>query len=124
VGHRRGRARRWARRPAVGAADDRSRHPLMARFLFVTWWGGGNLTPVRVLGADLRAAGHEVRVLGPARLRDELAAIDVALIEQAGGFTATPDEVAAEIARTPTAAVVIDFMQPESFAAAEASGTP
>jgi UDP:flavonoid glycosyltransferase YjiC (YdhE family) len=94
----------------------------MARFLFVTWWGGGNVTPVRVLGAQLLAAGHEVRVLGPERLRGDLATAGVEVVAQAGGFTATPDEVAAEIDRAGTDAVVIDFMQPESFAAAQASG--
>jgi UDP:flavonoid glycosyltransferase YjiC (YdhE family) len=92
-------------------------------FLFVTWWGGGNLTPVRVLGRRLVEAGHEVRVLSSSRLRSELEALDLAFVEHPG-FVATPDDVAAEIARLPTDAVVVDFMQPDVFAAAEASGVP
>jgi UDP:flavonoid glycosyltransferase YjiC (YdhE family) len=93
----------------------------MARFLFVTWWGGGNVTPVRVLGRQLIEAGHEVRVLTSARLRAGFEALGLGVAEQAG-FSATPDELAAEIARVPTDAVVVDFMQPDVFAAAVASG--
>ena len=92
------------------------------RFLFVTWWGGGNLTPVRVLGRRLLDAGHEVRVLASERLRDDFAAHGIEVVGNQKGFSASPDELSAEIDRTPTDAVVVDFMQPNVFAAAEASG--
>ena len=95
------------------------------RFLFVTWWGGGNVTPVRVLATELTAAGHDVRVLGPSRLRARCEAAGATYVEQAGGFTASPEELVAELARTPPPdAVVVDFMLPELLAVAEASGIP
>lgn len=36
----------------------------MARFLFVTWDGGGNQAPAVALAGELTLRGHEVRVLG------------------------------------------------------------
>lgn len=38
----------------------------MARFLFVTWDGGGNKVPAVALAGELAARGHGVRVLGDA----------------------------------------------------------
>jgi len=32
-------------------------------FLFTTWEGGGNMTPVRVAARKLLARGHRVRVM-------------------------------------------------------------
>jgi UDP:flavonoid glycosyltransferase YjiC (YdhE family) len=92
------------------------------RVLFVTWWGGGNVTPVRVLTPQLVAGGHAVRVLGPARLRPELEAAGADYVEQEGGFTATAEELVAALDGAD--AVVVDFMLPDLMAVAEASGTP
>lgn len=93
------------------------------RFLFATWWGGGNVTPVRVLSERLVTADHEVRVLGPGRLRGEFEATGAVYVEQTGGFTATAADLSAEL-EGPMAAdlVVVDFMLPELLAVAEASG--
>lgn len=93
------------------------------RFLFVTWWGGGNVTPVRVLSELLVGAGHEVRALGPARLRAECEAAGAIYVEQRGGFTAEPDELAALLAGSDAPdLVLVDFMLPLLLAEAEASG--
>jgi UDP:flavonoid glycosyltransferase YjiC (YdhE family) len=94
----------------------------MGRFLFVTWWGGGNVTPVRVLGSELVEAGHDVRVLGPERLRSSFEELGLELVAQAGGFTATPEEVTAEVDRAAADAAIVDFMLPEAMAAVEAAG--
>ena len=95
----------------------------MSRFLFVTWWGGGNVTPVRVLTEQLVAAGHDVTVLGPARLRTECEARGAHYVEQRGGFTASIDDLAPLLdGQEPPDAVVVDFMMPELLAVAEASG--
>ena len=91
------------------------------RVLFVTWWGGGNVTPVRVLTPQLVEAGHAVRVLGPARLRPELEAGGAEYVEQAGG-SATAEELLAALGDVD--AVVVDFMLPDLMAVAEASGRP
>ena len=92
------------------------------RVLFVTWWGGGNVTPVRVLTPQLVEAGHSVRVLGPPRLRPELEAGGAEYVEQASGFTATADELLTALDGVDV--VVIDFMLPDLMAVAEASGRP
>lgn len=36
----------------------------MARFLFLTWNGGGTTVPVVALGRALRERGHDVTVMG------------------------------------------------------------
>jgi hypothetical protein len=48
----------------------------MARLVFVTWEGGGNVSVALGIASALRARGHEAAILGPASLR--------ALIENAG----------------------------------------
>lgn len=97
----------------------------MSRYLFVTWWGGGNVTPVRVLSRWLVDAGHTVTVLGPERLRDECASAGAAYVAQAGGFTASAEELDGMLSGDPALdAVVVDFMLPELLAVAEASGRP
>lgn len=53
----------------------------MARFLFVTWDGGGNLPPALGIAADVQRRGHLVRFLGHAQQR--------ASIER-GGFAFQP----------------------------------
>ncbi|HVF31847.1 MAG TPA: nucleotide disphospho-sugar-binding domain-containing protein [Acidimicrobiales bacterium] len=86
----------------------------MARFLFVTWWGGGNVLPAVAIGHELVARGHEVAVLGDERVR--------AQADTAGlGFVATTDPArdTAELAGGVDVAVV-DFMMPEVLSVLEA----
>ena len=88
------------------------------RFLFVSWWGGGNVLPVVALGRELLDRGHEVLVIGNEPLRPRLeaaglpfeAAVDAAAAVQA--LAASPD-------RRPDAAVV-DFMMPAVLSVLEA----
>lgn len=46
----------------------------MARILFATWDGGGNVTPARVLADELTRRGHDVRIMGHAAQADSLSA--------------------------------------------------
>ena len=39
------------------------------RFLFVTWPGGGNVSPLVEMGLQLAERGHDVRVLAAEELR-------------------------------------------------------
>jgi MGT family glycosyltransferase len=118
------------------------------RFLFVTWAGGGNVNPVLALGARLRGRGHQVRVLGPRRgLRERFEAEGIAYHAHRSGEEWTQGEalrrpppgseeqrraflrglcedVLSEIAREPTDAVIVDYMQPAALCAAEQSGLP
>lgn len=116
----------------------------VARFLFVTWSGGGNVHPLAALGSQLASRGHEVRVVGPAELTPRFEVGAMSFVAQKTHWTAgnpmywpdsTPekldvslrasfDEVAREIERAPTDVLVVDFMQPDALCAAERSGLP
>lgn len=114
----------------------------MARFLFVTWSGGGNVPPLVALGSQLTVRGHEVRVLGPEELARRFEAEhmtvhpmtpftvgnpifwpDATREALAADLRASFDTVSAEIGRG-TDVVVVDFMQPDALSAAERSGVP
>jgi MGT family glycosyltransferase len=116
------------------------------RFLFITWAGGGNVHPLVALGKRLLAAGHEVRVIGPSKLAGrfepqgmsfrphrtaaewtgsaEPAAWPRSEEERTASLRGMAADVADELAREPTDVVVVDFMQPDAWSAAEASGLP
>ena len=85
----------------------------MARFLFVTWWGGGNVLPVVALGHELQARGHEVEVLANERVRAQADAVGlrfVASADAAGDVRARLDGI--DVA-------VVDFMMPEVLSVLE-----
>jgi MGT family glycosyltransferase len=98
----------------------------VARILFVTWDGGGNVPPVLALADRLRARGHDVRAMGSASLaarfeaeRFPYVARDVVVEwDQA----ALARDVHAE-ARTADV-VVADYMLPGALCGAEASSRP
>ena len=90
------------------------------KFLFVTWAGGGNSTPVLGLATRLMARGHEVRVVSPDDSTERFAAVGV----EYGVLAPGPHDVLAEIRRTQPDAVVVDFMMPAWLCDAEASGVP
>lgn len=52
----------------------------MSRFLFTTWEGGGNVTPVLALAARLIGRGHEVRVMSDEANRAEALAAGAAFV--------------------------------------------
>jgi MGT family glycosyltransferase len=116
------------------------------RFLFVTWAGGGNVHPLVALGARMVAAGHHVRVLGPSELAGRFDPRGMTFRPNRTGaeWTGSSDpvqwptndeqraaflrgmaaDVTAELAREAADVVVVDFMQPDAWSAAEASGVP
>jgi MGT family glycosyltransferase len=89
----------------------------MASVLFVTWPGGGNVTPLLALGAQLIERGHDVRVVGVPELAPRFEAAGVA-------YACPEDDLAAEIERAATDVVIVDYMQPLALSVAEASGRP
>jgi MGT family glycosyltransferase len=109
----------------------------MSDGLLVTWPGGGNVNPMLHLGAALRDAGHGVRVLGPAggAGTPESAGLGApcraAGLDLVSGAAAGPWDLAAEAAdvadelrRRPTDFVIVDYMMPGAWCAAERSGLP
>lgn len=99
-----------------------------SNFLFVTWWGGGNVTPVAALARQLVRAGHAVDVLGPDMVEPSFAGTGATFIRQRAGAAWTPDgptQLASELLSTVEVrdhdAVVVDFMQPEALSALEKS---
>lgn len=86
----------------------------MANVLFVTWPGGGNLTPLYALGAQLVERGHDVRVAGVKELAERFEPSGVT-------YACTEQDVASEIEHAPTDLILVDYMLPHSLSVAEAS---
>jgi MGT family glycosyltransferase len=95
----------------------------MSSVCFVSWWGGGNMTPVLALGARMRERGHDVSVLGPARFGERLALDDVRHIASAS-WSPTADEVRAAIDGARPDLLVVDFMMADVLAALPSFGLP
>lgn len=114
----------------------------MSRILVVTWDGGGNVPPALLLGGELSARGHEVRVLGHAGQRStvEDAGLTFVAPDRARPFDAlqrhsTLDMVAAftdrglgrdllaELDARPADLVVVDCLLFGALDAARRSGT-
>ena len=90
------------------------------KFLFVTWAGGGNSTPVIGLATRLIARGHDVKVVSPDDSSTRFAAISVpyeVMPREAGAVVAAIDAAHPDV-------VVVDFMMPAWLSEAEASGVP
>lgn len=96
-----------------------------ARVLVVTWEGGGNVTPVLGLGAQLLARGHRVGVLGQASLRPRVEAAGMEFVEQSSsGWLPNASDVLAAVEAEPPDALVVDYMVPKALCAAERTGLP
>jgi MGT family glycosyltransferase len=89
-------------------------------FLFVTWAGGGNSTPVLGLATRLAARGHAVKVTSP----DDMTARFAAVAVDYEVIGRQPDQVLAAITRTSPDVVLVDFMMPSWMSQAQASGVP
>jgi len=63
----------------------------MARFLFVTWDGGGNVAPAVEIAKELQHRGEDVRFLGQKQQREviERAGFDFSAYSKPGSWTAT-----------------------------------
>jgi MGT family glycosyltransferase len=95
------------------------------RFLFVTWEGGGNLTPLVGLGAQLVARGHTVDVLGRASLRDRMTRAGLGFVPQrSDGWIPDATDLLAAVEASPPDALVVDFMVPRGLCAAERLALP
>ncbi|WP_331765834.1 glycosyltransferase [Embleya sp. NBC_00896] len=79
-------------------------------FLFATWAGGGAVPPVLSVARALSERGHDVRVLGDASLRDEIAAAGLEPVAWTTAPQGDPADPAKDVirdfeARTPLGAV-------------------
>ena len=86
------------------------------KYLFVTWAGGGNSTPVLGLSTRLLQRGHRVTVVSPDDASPRFNAVGVEY--------EVLDSVLAAIERHRPDAVIVDFMIPAWMTDAEASGVP
>jgi UDP:flavonoid glycosyltransferase YjiC (YdhE family) len=117
----------------------------MARLLFVTWDGGGNLPPALGIAADVQRRGHLVRFLGHAQQRASIEHSGFAFqpyaharpwssTAPAHGLTAADDifsmftdvgpgvDLLDAVGADPTDAVVVDCMSLGALQAAEQAG--
>lgn len=97
---------------------------MSARFLFVTWPGGGNIQPFLGLGERLMARGHTVTVLGT-----NSASLARSFEERGIVYHAAPDDemlrpVLDAVERDPPDVLVVDYMLPDALCAAERTGLP
>ena len=79
------------------------------------------MTPVLALGPELRARGHGVTVVGPARFTARLALDGVHHIASAS-WSPTPDEVKRAVDAEQPDLLVVDFMMADVLAAAASFG--
>lgn len=117
-------------------------------FLLVTWAGGGNVPPLTVLAGTLAGQGHRVRVLGPRGMAARFSGAGIAFqahrsadewtdghpIDWSGPppteaqrmayLRGMAEDVLAECDREPADALVVDYMQSDALAAAEATSLP
>src|SRR5438105_1725834 len=99
-----------------------------ARYLLVTWDGGGNVPPLLGLATRLVRRGHDVVTLGPQTLAPRFERHGLHLCTRTSDMVSdtagAADDVLAEIdARRPDA-IVTDYMAPGALCAAEATGIP
>jgi UDP:flavonoid glycosyltransferase YjiC (YdhE family) len=95
------------------------------RFLFVTWPGGGNVSPLVELGVQLAERGHDVRVLADGSLRSRFGDAGLGFRPQPRqGLRGLAEDVMDEIKREPVDVVVSDYMQPTALCAVELAGVP
>ena len=90
------------------------------KFLFVTWAGGGNSTPVIGLATRLIQRGHHVRVVSPDDSGPRFAEVAVPY----DVMPRAPRAVLDAIQQAQPDVVVVDFMMPAWLSEAEASGRP
>jgi MGT family glycosyltransferase len=91
----------------------------MSPILFVTWPGGGNLTPVASLGRQLVDRGHGVRVVSTwADLTERFAP------EGIGCRRGDHTTLAADLRSSPADVVIVDFMMPEVLSLLETQSVP
>jgi MGT family glycosyltransferase len=99
----------------------------MARLLFVTWHGGGNVNPVVAIGQQLLEMGHAVHVLGSASLAERFAraGLDFTARAAAGEWDnlQLADDTTEAIQALEPDLVVVDYMLPAALCASEAAGT-
>lgn len=94
--------------------------PEAARFLFVTWAGGGNSTPVLGLATRLVQRGHEVLVVSPDGDGSRFDSVGLGYRQLDDGSTA----VKRAVERVRPDRLVVDFMMPGWLSEAEATGRP
>jgi UDP:flavonoid glycosyltransferase YjiC (YdhE family) len=117
----------------------------MARIVFVTWYGGGNLAPALGIGSELGRRGHTVSFFGQPPQRRAVEAAGMAftpyaavpdgpagtaaerqlrLIRETWMNPGLADELVAQLARDPADAVVTDYMLAGVLARSDEFGAP
>src|SRR5436190_2680072 len=115
------------------------------RVLIVTWDGGGNVPPALALATRLAAAGHAVRVSGPASMRPRVEATGARLapnrlvptlpvgvdletvwdeVDAVLNGRAAMDDLELALREEPADLIVVDSMHGASLAVAEALDVP
>src|SRR4051812_41977192 len=121
----------------------------MSRFLIVTWDGAGNLSPTLGIARTLVERGHDVRLLGHRTIAERCGDVGTRFVplsqgelwdamDDPGDFeaeirllidelcfsSAIPADLAKELDREPTDALLVDGMLFTTIDAALASGSP
>lgn len=100
----------------------------MALIGFVTWAGGGNVTPALVTAVRVRDAGHQAMVIGPQSLGERVSAegLDFVprLVPDEWDVEAMATSVRDLVERYDIDVTIVDYMLPGAICGAEATGRP
>jgi UDP:flavonoid glycosyltransferase YjiC (YdhE family) len=100
----------------------------MARIAFVTWAGGGNVTPAVVTAARLRDAGHQAVVIGPLSLGERVSAEGLEFVPRLVADEWDVELMAVGVRelleRHDIDVAIVDYMLPGALCGAEATGRP
>ncbi|MGY6502823.1 MAG: glycosyltransferase [Acidimicrobiales bacterium] len=100
----------------------------MARIGFVTWAGGGNVTPAVTIGRRLHRAGHDVFVIGPMSVGERVDSAGLDFVPRT-----VPDQWDVEVMATSVRdllithahdVAIVDYMLSGAICGAEATGRP
>ena len=96
----------------------------VARWLLVTWAGGGNVNPALCLAGRLAGQGHRVGAVAGASLTTRLEHAEVAVVGTAPAWLPGAEDVLAAVDRFAPDALIVDYMLTCALCGAEAAGLP
>ncbi len=100
----------------------------MARIAFVTWAGGGNVAPAVHTAVRMRDAGHQVFVIGPPALGEQVTSAGLEFVPRTVADQWDVELMATSVRelleRYDIDVTVVDYMLPGAICGAEATGRP